>query len=334
MASKQPLIIEILRGPVVESIHQVMAVVVNEHGGVVTYWGNPNFLTLPRSAIKPLQALSFVESGAMEKFALDSRHLSLACSSHGGEQGHLTVLKEWLDKLALSENILACGPQWPRNELATHEMIRRGLKPSAICNNCSGKHLGIISTCLHLGEDPKNYQQYEHISQKRMRKVLSEVTKIDHSQVAQAIDGCGLPTYALPLQGIAVGMSALLNQKEQPVRKAAAKKILEALKNQPKLMSGSGEFAASVIEKTGGRAFVKGGAEGVFTGLIPGKGIAFAIKAADGSSRAAQLAAAHLLSSYGGVTESEAGALSEFWQPPVKNSRGETVGQMRIAKPS
>lgn len=334
MASKQPLIIEILRGPVVESIHQVMAVVVNEHGGVVTYWGNPNFLTLPRSAIKPLQALSFVESGAMEKFGLDSRHLSLACSSHGGEQAHLTLLKEWLDQLALSETILACGPQWPRSEAATHEMVRRGLKPSCLCNNCSGKHLALLSTCLHLGEDPKKYEQYEHVSQKRMRKVLSEVTKIDHSQVAQAVDGCGLPTYALPLQGIAVGMSALLNHKEPPLRMAAAKKILEALKNQPKLMSGTGEFAACVIEKTEGRAFVKSGAEGVYTGLIPSKGVAFAVKAADGSARAAQLAAAHLLSTYGGVTESEAAGLSEFWQPPVKNSRGETVGQMRIAKPS
>lgn len=334
MASKQPLIVEVLRGPVVESLHQVMIVVVNETGGLVNYWGNPHFLTVPRSSIKPLQALPFVESGALDKFSLSSQHLALACSSHGGEGDHISVLKSWMEKLPVQESQLACGPQWPRIEAAAHDMIRKGQKPSAICNNCSGKHLGILSTCLHLGEDIAKYEQYEHLSQKRMRKVLSEVTRIDHSKVAQAVDGCGLPTYALPLQGVAVGMSALINPKESSVRKMAAERILEALKTQPHLISGTGEFATSVIQKTQGRSLVKSGAEGIYTGLIPGKGLAFAVKAADGAARAAQVATAHTLLLLGGMTEAEFSALAEFTQPSVKNSRAENVGQIRIAKPN
>ncbi|MEN0058436.1 MAG: asparaginase [Bdellovibrio sp.] len=332
MASKQPLIIEVLRGPVVESVHQVMAVVVNEIGSVTHFWGNPQFLTVPRSAIKMLQAIPFIESGAVEKWNLEDKHIALACSSHGGEKEHLQVVAQWFEKMQLKESCLACGPHLPFHEGTAKEMIHRGQSPTPFCNNCSGKHAALLATSLHLGEDIAGYEKYEHPSQKRMRKVLSEVMHVDHSKMAYGIDGCGLPTYAVPLQSMAVGMASLINPRESSERRAVAGRILRAVKAYPFFLAGSDNFVTDVIEKSQGRALIKGGAEGVFCGVLPEKRLAFAIKALDGAGRAAQVATASLLFQFGGLSETEFKALHRHTQPILTNWKGEAVGQIRIAK--
>lgn len=332
MASKQPLVIEVLRGPVVESLHQVMIVVVNEVGSVIQYWGHPQFLTMPRSAIKMLQALPLIESGAADKFNLEDKHIALACSSHRGEKEHLAALAQWAEKAGLKESQFVCGPHLPYHEESVHEMIRHNHKPTVFCNNCAGKHSGIISTCLHLGEDPTGYEKYDHNAQKRLRKVLTETMRVDHSKIPYGVDGCGIPTYAVPLQAMAVGMSTFINPKEAPARRAAAARILHAVKTHPFYISGSDNFATAVIEKSQGRAVIKGGAEGVFCGVLPEKKVAFAVKAADGAGRAAQVATASLLLKLGGLSEDEFKALSKHTMPVITNWRGDTVGQIRIAK--
>lgn len=332
MAARLPLTVEVLRGPIVESIHQVMVVVVNDTGAVNTWWGNPQFLTVPRSAIKMLQALSLLESGAAEKYGLDDKLIALACSSHMGQKEHIAALAEWMEKTHSPESAFVCAPHLPFDEPSAHDMIRRGQKPTALCNNCAGKHLGIISTCLHLGESPAGYDKYEHGAQKRLRKVLTEVMKVDHAKVAYGIDGCGIPSYAVPLQSIAVGMSALINPKESSVRKLAAERILHAVKTQPFYVSGSDTFTTSVIEKTQGRSIIKVGAEGVYAGVLPEKKLAFAVKAADGAKRAAEVATAAVLLQLGGMTEAEFKSLSKYTMPSITNWKGEVVGQVRIAK--
>ncbi|MFS4457615.1 asparaginase [Bdellovibrio sp. HCB2-146] len=332
MAARQPLIVEVTRGPVVESLHQVMAVVTNELGSVTNWWGNPQFLTLPRSAIKMLQALPLLESGAAEKYGLDDKMIALACSSHHGEKDHLAVLAKWMEVIHSTETAFVCGPHLPYDQTAAHDMIRRGHKPTPLCNNCSGKHLGIISTCLHLGESPAGYDKYEHNAQKRLRKALTETMKFDHAKTAYGTDGCGIPTYAVPLQAIATGMSALINPKETGVRKSAAEHVLRAVKAYPFYVAGSDDFTTSVIEKSQGRAIIKGGAEGVFAGVLPEKKLAFAVKTADGAGRAAQVATAALLLQLGGLTEAEFKSLSKFTMPSVTNWKGDVVGQLRIAK--
>ncbi|MNL14942.1 L-asparaginase II [compost metagenome] len=183
-----------------------------------------------------------------------------------------------------------------------------------------------------MGDAPQGYEKYEHNAQKRLRKVLTETMKVDHSKVAHGVDGCGIPTYGVPLTNIAVGMSALINPKEAAPRKVASQRILQAVKENPFYLSGSDNFTTAVIEKTQGRSIIKVGAEGVFAGVIPEKGMAFAVKAADGTSRAAQVATAYLLLKLGGLSESEFKALSKYTEPTITNTRDEVVGQMRIAK--
>lgn len=330
-SSKQPMLVEITRGPVVESYHHVMAVVVNEAGSNIYSWGNPQYLTMPRSAIKMLQALPLIESGAADHFQLEEKHIALACSSHRGEKIHTSTIYQWMEKVGVKESDLACGPHWPSNDAAAHEMIRAGHKPTAICNNCSGKHTGFLATCTHLKEPLKGYHMYEHPEQKRLRQVLTETMKVDVSKAAFGIDGCSIPTYAVPLKAIAAGMSALIDPKQPAPRKAAAARILRAVRNNPVYLSGTDDFTSTIIEKTEGRSIIKNGAEGCFAGVIPEKGLAFAVKAADGASRAAQVATASLLLRYGGLTEVEFKSLQKDTLPSVKNWSGEVVGQMRVA---
>lgn len=331
-ATRQPIIVEVTRGLVVESVHQVVAVVVNEIGHITHSWGNPQYLTVPRSAIKMLQALPLIESGAADKFGLEEKHIALACASHRGEKDHLAALASWMDKVHFKEDQFVCGPHWPYHEASAHEMIRRNARPTVFCNNCAGKHAGLITTCLHLGENPAGYEKYEHNVQKRLRQVLTETMKVDHSLVAHGVDGCGILTYAVPLQAVATGMATFINPKEKPQRKAAAERILRAVQSFPFYVSGSDNFTTDVIEKTQGRAVIKGGAEGVFAGVLPEKRVAFAVKASDGASRAAQEVTAALLLQLGGLSATEFKSLAKHTQPTITNWHGDVVGQIRIAK--
>lgn len=334
MPSRNPMLVEVTRGPIVESTHQVMVDIVDAHGKQINSWGNINYLTVPRSAIKMLQALPILESGAADKFGLSEKHLCLACASHHAQKEHLTALKEWFEKVPLKESQLACGPHAPVNQAAAHDLIRRNAAPTPIMNNCSGKHAGILTTCVHLGEKTENYEKFDHPAQKRLRKVLTETMKVDHDKLPHGIDGCSMPTYAVPLQNLAIGMSTMINPSETEVRRTAAKRILQAIIHEPIYISGTEDFTAVVNQKTSGRSILKAGAEGVFSGLIPGKGIAFALKAADGSKRAAEFVAAQILRSYGGLTDAEYNEMKAFTQPTLTNWAGTEVGKIRLARES
>ncbi len=332
MASRVPIHVEVVRGNVIESTHQVMAVVTDHYGNVVTSWGNPLFYTYPRSAIKMLQAIPLIETGAADKYQLDNRMLALACASHRGEKEHIDVARAWLEKINMTEEVLLCGPHPATHEPSRDDMIMKKIKPTKIYNNCIGKHLGIVTTSLHLKEDFKNYDKHDHAVQKRLRKVLTETTKYEHSKSNHGIDGCGILTYALPIQNMSTGMSALINPKETPLRQAACKRLLSAIRDNPEIISGHDDFTTEVIRKTQGRTIIKNGAEGVFCGVIPEKNIAFAIKALDGASRAAQVATAAILFKYGGLNQTEFTDLKRFTQPLLKNWNGTDVGSIRIGK--
>lgn len=332
MKSRNPLNVEVLRGPVVESAHQVMAVITDRRGLVTGYFGNVDYLVMPRSCIKPLQAIPFVESGAIEKFGLDDRMIALACASHRGEKQHLVVLAEWLQKMAKDETVLHCGAAWPAHEATHHEMIRKSLKPSPLVNNCAGKHLGFVATSLMKGEKPEGYALHDHPVQARLRKLLSEATKTSHEKLVWGVDGCGIPTYALPLQALAVGGSFLLSDSHSDLRKAAIQKIFEAMKRHPALVGGSDDFGSAVIEKTRGRTLVKSGAEGSYLAWLLEKNMCIALKVHDGHKRAAEVAMSSLLRALGGLTEAEYLELRAFTMPDVTNSRGEKVGEIRLEK--
>lgn len=330
--SRNPLIVDVVRGNVIESTHQVMAVVTDANGHVVQYYGNAQYLTLPRSAIKPLQALAFVETGSFQKFDLPHSMLALACGSHQGSKEALALAKEWLVKVKLNENQLICAGHLPFSEANLHEMIKKNEVMTHLHNNCVGKHLGILTTCLHMKENLSGYEKYDHPSQARLRRILGEAMQLDQSKMPYGMDGCGIPTYAVPLQNIAIGMSALINPKMPSIRKMASETILQSIRENPYLIAGVDDFSSQVIEKTKGRSIIKSGAEGVYCGVLQDEGIAFAVKAADGAARAARFVVASLLLQYKGVTREEALSLPAHFQPQITNWAGVNVGSLQFKK--
>lgn len=334
MKSRNPLAIELLRGPAVESVHHVMLVVADHRGLISGFMGNSDYVVYPRSSIKMLQAIPFLESGAFTKFKLDEKQVALACSSHRGEKQHLAVIQSWMEKIGASEDWLACGPDWPAHEGTRFEMVKKGLGPSRLLNNCSGKHLGMISTCLALGENFHGYEKWDHPVQARLRKVMAETTRINYERLVWGIDGCGIPTYAIPLQNLAIAMSSFLSVDKTTVRGAVDQALVDACTRHPQMVSGSETFSAALCERTNGRALLKTGAEGIYTGLMPEQGYAFALKVHDGAARAAEVASAFVFRAMGALSEAEYLDLKAFTMPELKNTRGEKVGEIRLQKGS
>lgn len=323
MKSRHPLVVQTLRGPVVESLHHVMAVVADKRGVLSRFWGNHDYVTYPRSSIKPLQALPFVMSGAMEKFSLGPEHLALACASHHAEEIHEKILREWLKKIGQAESILHCGPAKAKG------------KPDAgatpLFHNCSGKHLGFISTALAMGEDPRGYEKYEHPVQVRIRKILSELSKIDYAKMPWGVDGCGIPTYAVPLISIAQMGAAVFGEIPQMVRyHRASEQVMAAMAAHPILVAGEADFATAVMQKTAGRVLVKPGAEGVSMAWIRPEMQCVILKVQDGNAKAATVAMGWVLRQLGAISDSEAKELASELHPLVLNSRNIEIGEMRV----
>ncbi len=329
-----PLLVDVYRGDHVESTHQVEAVVMDVQGKVVESYGDPSRLVFPRSSIKMPQALVLLESGAAEKFALSQKCISLACASHNGEKIHTEEVQSWLQKIGLSVSNFECGSHFPYDEDTKFEMIRNRVAATAIHNNCSGKHSGLLTTSVHLKENPKGYAKYDHPAQVRLRQTLGELAAINYDQAPWGVDGCGIPTYAIPLEKFALTWAAFLDEssasKFSAIRKESLRKILQAVQAEPEMISGTKGLCSRVVQVSQGRAFAKTGAEGVYAGLVPGQGLAMALKVVDGGTRAAELAAVHLLQKHKGLTPEEAQSVKPLTTATIKNWAGEVVGHMGI----
>ncbi len=324
--------VQVTRGNFTESVHLVDAVVVDSKGKIVeTFGAAEKVQTSPRSAIKMLQAVSLIESEAFSKFNLTQKHLALACASHNGEKPHTDLVQSWLMQLGFDDQSLVCGPHMPSDESTAHEMIRQGLNPKRCHNNCSGKHSGILSTILQLNLNAKEYGKYDHPIQIRLRKILGELMEVNVDSLPWGIDGCGIPTYSMPLISVAQGMSHLLLDRPISIdRKAAFELIKKAVIAEPFYIAGTNGFCTDIIQKTDGKAIVKTGAEGFYVVVLPEQGLAMAVKARDGQTRASKVATAWLLKRFGGMSESQFLQLSRHTQPEIRNWAGEIVGKIFV----
>jgi L-asparaginase II len=321
--------IEITRGGLVESRHQVAAVVVDAEGDILAAWGDPERLTFPRSANKPLQALPLIETGAADRFQLTDRHIAFSCASHNGESFHVDAARAWLAQIGLDVSALECGVHMPSDPVHASQMIRRGEAPTALHNNCSGKHSGMLTHAVHCGEDPKGYIAIDHPTQRRITRTVMEICGLSGTP-EHGVDGCGIPTFAIPLRNLALGMARLADPGGLTVdRASAAARIVAGMAATPEMVAGTNEFVTRAMQVAGDKAVVKSGAEGVFTGALRKKGLGFALKAEDGASRAAELAAATLLKRFADLDDAQAAAIDDFLAPKILNRAGLVVGRMR-----
>ncbi|WP_428682083.1 asparaginase [Reyranella sp.] len=328
--SRGPVVIEVTRGPVVESRHEGIAAVVKADGTVVESWGDIEATILPRSANKPIQAMAFVESGAVERFGLGDEHVALSCASHSGETRHVETVRAWLTKVGLSEADLECGTHAPRLQSSIEALVRANTLPTAAFNNCSGKHSGFLTTAVHYGEPTKGYIQYDHPVQRRLRETMSALCGLDANAFPHGTDGCGIPTLATPLKSLAQAMASMADPSGLSSKRAdAAVRIRKAINAEPFMVAGTGRFCTRINEAAPGVIQVKTGAEGVFCGMLPTLGLGVALKVWDGAGRAAEVAMAALLDHLGVLP---AGQREEVLHPQIKNVVGLLVGEMRPAK--
>ena len=321
-----PVLVEATRGAMVESRHRGAFAVVDVKGRVVASAGDTERPVYARSAIKPLQAIPLVESGAAEAFGLGDAEIALACASHRGEPRHVETVTAWLARIGCSVADLECGAHPPSDARALAELLGARGTPHAAHNNCSGKHAGFLTLARHLGLPTEGYIRLEHGVQQRVLGTLEAMTGLDLGDAPRGVDGCGIPVIAVPLGNLALAMARLADPADQPEpRQAACARIRAAMAAQPFMISGTGRFCTRVISETGGRALVKTGAEGVFCGALPGRGLGIALKIDDGAGRAAEVAMAGLLARFDLL---DAG--HELLAPQLHNRADAVVGVLRL----
>src|SRR4051812_49062615 len=321
--------VEVWRGALVESVHQGAAAVANAEGKIVAGYGDTSLVTYPRSALKPIQAIALVETGAYQALGLTSKHLALACASHRGEPMHTTLACDWLKSLGLDQHALACGPDHPMDPASAAQAIRDGHPEQRIYHNCSGKHCGFLTVVKHRGWETKGYEEIEHPAQQLYLDALSEMLGRDARELEFGVDGCALPAAALPLADMAIMMGRYAaNATGSNTRRAAIAEIHDAMRAHPALISGTDQPNVHLARVTQGRIIVKTGAEGFIMAYSPQQKMAAALKIADGEPRARFPALIALLQSVGMLSADEAAQLARFAEPPIRNSTGATVGRI------
>ncbi|MEK9673332.1 MAG: asparaginase [Rhodospirillaceae bacterium] len=340
ISASDPIMVEFRRGSLVESRHRCHAVIMTAAGEVVRAWGDPALEIFPRSAIKPIQALALLETGAADHYRLTDERIALATASHAASQAHVMTVEAWLDDMDLGEGDLECGAHMPYDEQAAHAMIKRGEAPCRIHNNCSGKHAGFLTTARHMGEDTAGYLAPDHPVQRRLYDALTEMGDCPLGDTARGVDGCGIPVYGMALGALARSAARMADPKGLgSVRRAAAERITAAMAKHPFMVSGRGRFDTVAMtagvgraKRTGAQPFVtKTGAEAVHTAILPEKGWGIALKVEDGAKRASDAMMAHLLD-FAGVLDDRARAdLSGFLDATLTNAAGAPVGAVRPA---
>ena len=328
------MFVESYRGSVLESRHTVHVAVVDAAGRLVASAGDPDYRTFWRSAAKPFQAVPLIEDGAVERFGLNRQDLALACASHSSERLQVALVREFLQRIGCSERDLLCGPHRPLSDAVAKDYETRGVRLTAVYSNCSGKHTGMLALAKVHDWPTEFYARVEHPVQQRCLESVSRWTDVPKEELGVAVDGCGVATFALPLRNMALAYARLgtratgngtRNDSHVSRFSSPVSRILEAMMLHPELIAGEQRPCTELMRAHPGRVVTKVGAEGVYSALLVREGLGVSLKVEDGHSLASALAIAAVLTELG-LKPQPASLLKK----PITNSRGETVGEMRV----
>jgi L-asparaginase II len=318
-----PVLVELTRGGRVESRHNGAAVVLDADGGTVFAVGDVEQAVYPRSAVKAILALPLVETGAADRLGLTEAEIALACSSHSGEPVHVEAAASMLGKAGQTVGRLECGTHWPINEAAAHALARAGGTPNALHNNCSGKHSGFICLACDRGDDPAGYVMPDHPTMREVTASLAALTSTVLDEHNRAVDGCSIPTFAIPLRALALAFARFgTGTGLGGARAAATRRIRAAVAANPIMVAGTGRFCTRLMTAMGARVFAKSGAEGVYCAALPDLGLGIAVKCDDGAGRAAEVVTATLIARF-------LPNLAALAAPVLRNWNGIHVGGLR-----
>lgn len=334
---------ELTRGGIVECVHFGAMAAVDSAGRLITSLGDPNMVTFPRSSMKPLQALPFVEDGGPEHFGFTEEELAILCASHHGTDEHVRVLRSIHAKVGLKESDLQCGVHWPSDKATVLAMRERGEEPTPYRHNCSGKHTGMLAQALLHDYSKGNYLSMDNPLQQRIISTVAQMCGVQPEEMPVGIDGCSAPVFAMPLYSFALAMARLADPAGLgETRERACKKITHAMMTFPEMVAGPGALDSVLMSVMQGKAAVKGGAEGYqMISLMPGAcgkgspGIGVAIKISDGdpNRRATSALIVGLMKALGFDEEMASEAFRNFNTPVLRNWRGLEIGEIRTARP-
>jgi L-asparaginase II len=325
-----PVTVEVTRGSLVESRHRGAVVVVDGDGEVVFSLGDVEAGVFPRSACKAMQALPLVESGAADAYGFGNRELALACSSHSGEDEHVAMAASMLARVGRGIETLECGAHWSSSQKVLIHQARTMDKPTALHNNCSGKHAGFVCACCHQGIDPEGYVGYDHPLQQEIRGTMESLAGAVLGKDNCGTDGCSIPTYAVPLRALAHGFARMATGTGLgPLRAQASRRLFDACMAEPFYVAGTGRACTTLMQIAPGLIFAKTGAEGVFCAAIPEQGVAIAVKCDDGHTRAAEVMVAAALGRFFEKDAPIGSALNDMARVKMHNWNGIHVGDIR-----
>ena len=326
-------LVEVRRGDLVESVHAGGIAIADASGRVRLAHGDPGAVTFLRSAAKPAQVLPLIASGGMERFRLGEAEIAVMIGSHGGEPVHVEAVRSVLDKIGLPESALQCGAHAPFHRPSAQFLREAGRRPSALHNNCSGKHAGMLALSLLLGAPHERYLEESHPVQQRIRRAVATLAGVDADAIPTAIDGCSAPTFALSLRAAATLFARLAEPAGLPPDLAeAAARAVAAMRRHPEMVAGTDRLCTDLMRAGAGGLIAKIGAEG-FYGFAwseegSARGAALKIGDGDGDDRARPAAALALLRARGVLMPAVAETLADRHAPPLRNHRGLLVGRL------
>lgn len=334
-----PILVEVTRGTLVESVHRGFIAVVDLSGNVIASLGDSNTRTWFRSAAKPFQAIPLLTSGAASHYHLTTSELAVSLASHNGEAIHLTQVSSILNKIGLAESDLLCGAHLPFDPAAAKQLQEENRQPGALHNNCSGKHAGMLALAKYLHEPVADYINPSHAIQRQMLITLAMFADVPVDEIAIAVDGCSAPVFGLSLVAMARSYAQLVAAEKTEIPELfqhAARRVVSAMTEHPELIGGtSGRLDTDLMRVACGRIISKVGAEGVqLLGVLPcadyPDGLGIAIKIADGDTRRARdPVVIETLRQLGLLNATQLAELADYAQAIVRNHRQLAVGEVR-----
>lgn len=317
-------VVGVFRNGSVESVHRGSITVVDRSGRLLYFWGDPDFPTVMRSCAKPFQAMPLVESGAADHFRLSQKEIAITTGSISGQEFQQETVRCILEKAGLGEANLQCGTHRPFHVPTAMRLDAEGKKPGILHNNCAGKHAGMLATCVFGKWSVETYMEPSHPLQQRISEKVSDFTGVPQHQIPIGTDGCGLPTYQVPLRNLALSFAKLTDKGSSSIMR-----LMECARKHPEMIGGEGRICTDLIKVTKGRVFGKIGAEGVYGISLFEKEWGIGIKVEDGSLRGLTPTVVEVLRKLDAITERELDLLKTYHQPEVVNYRKEVVGKVR-----
>jgi len=319
------------RAGLVEAVHDVRVAVWRDETTV-----NDGDVTFLRSAAKPVQALACLVTGAADRFGFTVPEVALACASHNGEPFHIDAARCMLRKAGVDEDALLCGAHPPVYAESAAQLVREGTTPSAIHNNCSGKHAAMLAACVAEGWPTEDYIAPDHPLQQLNRRHVAQFSGVPSDEIVIGIDGCSAPVFGMPLMGAArlIAGIALPERAGLPDALAtAARRASDAMAAAPEMVGGTGRSDTDLMRATESRVVSKVGAEGLWSMGLRDTGVGVAVKSADGSSDAARRAGLAVLRLMGAIDDDAWTALEPHHSPIRRNHRDLDVGRIRVDVP-